>query len=353
MGFKVMKFHAIGHLAMDIMMFGVPMVVDTGSNESHHKTTKVAAKLTQKDVKVFEKQTSDRLDDLHVLNLAMEEMNGRPLWHYYSGYYHDDDTDDESKNTQEEENIGKTGGMVMRVFWNEDTQESAFRVLSRMKNRDKVTINSELIDFLWSVQKAVGNIIPEMPILAEHRRNGIMFRGHPNYRGKGIWRDWVMVRWQEGDFPAQIWCFVDLTNIPDGDAVQVGDLKVDKGMYAVVECTTVDVNDEAISDLWIPITTVVNRLSNRGEVLERKYYLADVEAFVGPLCVIPNIGAKPSCKYLMMKSRDKWADDFIQWIRMDHRFDRMEMEEDPLPQPKEQKVVESDGSDYEEVEGEH
>lgn len=41
MGFKVMKFHAIIHLADDILMFGVPMNVDTGSNESHHKTTKV------------------------------------------------------------------------------------------------------------------------------------------------------------------------------------------------------------------------------------------------------------------------------------------------------------------------
>lgn len=77
MGFKVMKFHAVLHLAMDIIMFGVPMVVDTGSNESHHKTTKVAAKLTQKDVQTFEKQTSDRLDDFHVLDLAQEEINGR------------------------------------------------------------------------------------------------------------------------------------------------------------------------------------------------------------------------------------------------------------------------------------
>ena len=51
-----MKFHALLHLAQDIEMFGAPMVVDTGSNESHHKTTKIATKLTQKDVKTFEQQ---------------------------------------------------------------------------------------------------------------------------------------------------------------------------------------------------------------------------------------------------------------------------------------------------------
>ncbi|MGL5917691.1 MAG: hypothetical protein ACRCYM_00390, partial [Cetobacterium sp.] len=86
MGFKVMKFHAVLHLAQDIEMFGVPMVVDTGSNESHHKTTKIAAKLTQKDVKTFEKQTSDRLDDFQVLDLALAELDGRPLRDYFDGY---------------------------------------------------------------------------------------------------------------------------------------------------------------------------------------------------------------------------------------------------------------------------
>jgi hypothetical protein len=43
MGFKVMKVHAMIHLAYDILMFSVPMNMDTGSNESHHKRTKVAS----------------------------------------------------------------------------------------------------------------------------------------------------------------------------------------------------------------------------------------------------------------------------------------------------------------------
>ena len=47
MGFKLVMFHAVLHVAEDIWMFGVPMNVDTGSNESHHKLTKLAAKLTQ------------------------------------------------------------------------------------------------------------------------------------------------------------------------------------------------------------------------------------------------------------------------------------------------------------------
>jgi hypothetical protein len=48
MGLKLMKYHAISHMANDVLLYGVPMEHDTGANESHHKATKVAACLTQK-----------------------------------------------------------------------------------------------------------------------------------------------------------------------------------------------------------------------------------------------------------------------------------------------------------------
>ena len=103
MGFKVVKFHAVLHLAQDILMFGVPMNVDTGSNESHHKTTKIAAKLTQKDIRTFERQTSDRLDDFHVLNLAIEEIQGNPLWTYLDPYREETDENEVPDDTRGED----------------------------------------------------------------------------------------------------------------------------------------------------------------------------------------------------------------------------------------------------------
>ena len=47
MGLKIVKFHGILHLADDILNFGVPMEVDTGSNKRGHKAMKKAAKHTQ------------------------------------------------------------------------------------------------------------------------------------------------------------------------------------------------------------------------------------------------------------------------------------------------------------------
>jgi hypothetical protein len=49
MGLKLTKeFHAIVHMATDMLHFGVPMCFDTGSNEAGHKPVKKAAKVTQK-----------------------------------------------------------------------------------------------------------------------------------------------------------------------------------------------------------------------------------------------------------------------------------------------------------------
>ena len=61
MGLKLMKFHAIVHMVEDILLYGVPSEFDTGSNESHHKPTKYAARLTQR--KRGNIQLPDRQED--------------------------------------------------------------------------------------------------------------------------------------------------------------------------------------------------------------------------------------------------------------------------------------------------
>ena len=84
MGLKVMKFHAILHIVHDILLFGVPSETDTGSNESHHKDSKKAAKLTQRKESTFIEQTANRLLEYLCIELGMEEIvNGRCPWEYF------------------------------------------------------------------------------------------------------------------------------------------------------------------------------------------------------------------------------------------------------------------------------
>jgi len=319
MGFKVMKFHAITHLAVDILMFGIPLVVDTGSNESHHKTTKIAAKLTQKDATTFEKQTSDRMDDFHVLDLAIQELEGRPLWQYYDGYIHEED------NEVPLVNESFTGGMVVNVFWDKERNKAGFNVASRMNNRDGVALDTQFVEYAARIQRDLFQMIEKIPLLAEHKRNRIMFRAHPSYRGKGPWRDWVMIEWNVGDFPALIWGYLDLTSLPDGETfLLTNGFHVSKGVYAIIEsCSYKDVEEGSHSDLFKGVILDAASLSDNGEVIERQFYLVDVETFKQPLVVIPNIGTKR--EFLMMTPQSKWAEDFKVWIESPHKIDENEM----------------------------
>ena len=74
MGLKIMKFHAIIHLISDMLLYGTPSEFDTGSNESHHKESKYAAKLTQRKEATFNLQTATRLTEFMCIDLAMEEL---------------------------------------------------------------------------------------------------------------------------------------------------------------------------------------------------------------------------------------------------------------------------------------
>ena len=343
MGFKVMKFHAVLHLSEDIRMFGVPTTVDTGPNESHHKVTKVAAKMTQKDYAGFEKQVVNRLDDFHVLDMAKQELvHGRPVWEYYSGH--------PPKKTTPEDNVGvSTGGMKLEVEWDEDAQQPTYFVKSRMKNIQNVRVQLDLLEYYWKIQEAVAALLPNAPFFAEHKRNGVVFRSHPNYRGKGSWRDWVMIQWNVGNFPAQIHGFVDLTDLPDNAQVPFEDgMTLGKGVYAIVmSCEYLDEDDDSFegSDMWRQLVLDVGELDDEGMVVERKYYLVDTETFKEPIVVFPDIGAKPACRYLMMTPRPKWVKDFVDWLEMPHAHDKIEMLPDPVPVQEEEQAEEAASGD--------
>jgi len=86
MGLKTTKFHCILHMPKDMMAYGIPMGVDAQHNEMHHKPSKKAATLTQKDKSKFEEQIHAPLEEVHLLELAAEEMEGRGIMHHCSSH---------------------------------------------------------------------------------------------------------------------------------------------------------------------------------------------------------------------------------------------------------------------------
>ena len=70
------------------------------------------------------------------------------------------------------------------------------------------------------------------------------------------------------------------------------------------------------SDLFIPFTKELGKKNKDGSVKERKFYLADVESIVSPLCVVPDVGTKNG--YFQVLPRSEWVDEFVAWLEAEH-----------------------------------
>ena len=326
MGLKLLKFHTILHIWEDILQFGVPLEYDTSANESMHKPSKKASKMTQKAADTFNQQTATRLVEFQLIDLAMEEIeSGRVMWEYF------DRREKETGEEKAEDQPISTGETRIEVFWDDDSQAPGFSLASKSKFADKATWDLQVILFLWQLQEKMHGLTgaESIPIYTRHTRGGNVFRGHPNFRGKGPWKDWVYVCWSGGwgRRPAHIWCFVVLEGLSNTrERVQHGGIVLKDGVYAVVESASVegDPTELGRSDLFTPIAKECE-LDESGRVKKRTFYLADTDAFEKPCCVVPDIGGPPN-RYFVVKPRYNWSAEFIAWIQDEHHMDKM----DPL-----------------------
>jgi len=76
------------------------------------------------------------------------------------------------------------------------------------------------------------------------------------------------------------------------------------------------------SESFDVLTTEVSEFED-GSVTKLKFYLADVDAFMEPCAVVPNVcGPNNSCFWLEPKAR--WSKLFIQWLHAPHCDDETE-----------------------------
>lgn len=320
MGLNTMKVHGIIHYTRDMIIHAVPMNFDTGADESGHKVTKVAAKLTQKRMETFDLQTCKRTDDFFIIELAEEEIQGRPLWDYFEGYPHSK----KPSNPKLKAATITVTGSDFRVYYND--VKGDYSLGSPTANAPDLSdrMPKEAMDFLVGLQELVVDHVGDLEIRTEHTRNGLMFRGTPLFRNDGKWRDWVIVNWGRdwGKLPCEIWAFVDLSGLPKNVNVYYGEVNLKAGVYAMVESTTPD-EDEGSSQLFTPI---LKDVANE-QTMERVFYLADVEAFHAPVAVVPDIGG-PKNRYFQVTAREKWSGIFTKWLESNHKDRFFENDED-------------------------
>ena len=133
-----------------------------------------------------------------------------------------------------------------------------------------------------------------------------------------------------------------MTNLPPDVEVKVHGMKVHKDIYAVVESAfyftdkmeeemrkdkhikwEIGPNESRSSDLFRPIVKEMGSFDSDGLPMERKFFLATVDAFVEPIVVVPDIGCGPKHKYFHVAARKDWGPMFVQWVRDKHEHDVM------------------------------
>ena len=335
MGLKIVKFHGILHLIEDIIAYGVPMNVDTGSVESHHKKTKVAAKMTQRNVTVFEEQTALRLVEFHLIELGMAELNGKVMYEYLTC---DQERGPTTPKLAEDITQVVTTGTAISVLYDDTAGRMSFN-FRRNAGAHRVW-ETPIVNFLGNLQQHVEQEfgIDDLDVRTEHKRGGQIFRGHPNYRQGGQWNDWAVFDWGplHGKLPAEIWCFVDFSEANANFRTRFAGCSLECGVYAVVEsstfCPNVAANGEPIntSDLFKPIIKEMPAPDANGIIAGRNFYLANVEAIVSTACIIPDIGSGNKFRYFQLSPRNDWAKLFTKWVDQPHTREDEEMKAEDM-----------------------
>ena len=307
MGFNTQKFHQILHMADDIINYGVPLEVDTGANESGHKVTKVAARLTQRNENTFDLQTATRLEEVQLVEMAEQEMLGNASYNYGKIPFRTGSTE-----TTETPNVA-VGGVEYIVKWDENREEF-FALQSHISNGRPTLLEKDLVDFIGNLQNSVHDYLSHMTLRSYHKRMGHIFRGQSWYRG-AVWRDWALVDWgEEGQLPNKLYGFVDLRQLPDGTGLQYAEILLQPTIYAVVEIGFFieDEEKKSLSEIFVPITKQVDE--HTGDTVgPMTFYLADVETILKPIAVVPDLGGRTN-DYFLVKEREEWREDFVEFL---------------------------------------
>ena len=336
MGLKIAKFHSIVHLTNDILNFGVPLEVDTGSNESGHKVEKTAAKLTQKKKEFFDIQTARRLEEVHLIDLAMEEIKCKKLWNY---------DEDCRPTTPQIEKIKATrvGGVKYYVKFSEELQKNVGVLKTKKKGNQEMIIEQDILNYVINLQSAVVQFIPKLFVHSIYNRDEYIFRASSNFM-KNAWQDWAVFDWgDEGQLPCHIMGFLDLASLPANFSFDFAGIDcITRGIYAIVETSTHH-QDEAslkISELFIPIKKKIGGYTGNF-VSHRIFLLADCNAIVSPIAVVPNIGGGQN-EYFEVKPRAKWREDFISWLESPMREEDLDLSDDEISSGNKQENFGSD-----------
>ena len=325
MGFKINNFHAALHVPDDILNFGPPHVVDTKSNEMMHKPDKGSARRTQKRPKTFDYQSAKQIEDRRVIEIAMQELRGRPRWDYYVGFQRPNQhslgriVEREAKrgNKVHQQSLTSpnlTGVSVKYGYTGESF--GLLRVDSAMKQKKKFLYPELIVEILHEIKELIAQDLPHIQVNSElDMPNGVKYRASPWFHQKP-WYDWALYRfpavgegYAEQIRPVHMRCFVDLTMLPGAQGDEYA-----PGMYFLAETVRLHPSPDEInmSRLFVPYEKLPGiHAPNKTELLE-------VSRICGPVCVIPDLENENKRVFLAVKGMKDWSNMFKEWVNKPH-----------------------------------
>ena len=100
-------------------------------------------------------------------------------------------------------------------------------------------------------------------------------------------------------------------------------MNIKPATYAMVEATTLGCEGVSGSEFFDVLETEVSEFDNGMVLTKLKFYLADVESFMKPCVVVPNVGG-PTNSYFWAEPRARWSELFVKRLRAPHSYDKTE-----------------------------
>ena len=336
MKYQTFNFHGTEHVPEDILRHGVPSVVNTMSNEMHHKRDKRSAMRTQKRPGSFDIQTARNIQRRRAIDYAMLEMDGMVKWRYYEREADDMMTPVQGKNdtnsgedvsTQLEPTNGQLTGAKARFFRHpERPDEWVYEVISRMSNKHMFRYSEEMVAAIIEIADFVErhgfhDLIIYTELVVSNGKSGAslenqVYRASPFYAGKP-WNDWgifdLSYQTESGsDMPGQIHCFVDLRGLPEEN-----DLNYEPAIYAIIEPAIMVTEGWDISDLFKPYTKMTKNADGFDQPITTKE-LVNVKDIKEPAVLIPDLENPNQRAYLRMTKKRQWSQLFENWLNDPH-----------------------------------
>ena len=254
------------------------------------------------------------------LDLACEELDGRPRWDNFQGFDH-------SIHPKQKATKPQLTGVKARFYQNNDGNWTMAKLDSRMNEKSKYVYPDEILAGIHQVCEYLSDYFPKDKGMTFHSElyvfdddgNKQIYRAAPYFQGKPCFH-WAevdcRVTWDDEDetLPAQLMAFVDVRDLPADN-----DVGMDPGIYALVQRAVPNEDPEEKNmetDLW---TAYVKKpLDMNDSFLFAGHTLLNINRINELATLIPDLESENPRAWLRLLRKKYWAEIFADWLNADH-----------------------------------